>query len=105
MDHEKFAKISSTSLLLSVGAFGPRSKRAVRNGISHEFNSVEAFLARRQDNSPILYIGVQWITWSNIESAAKRFRKNDLSLRRYFGLHGKTILPIFSNSSQVTLTG
>jgi hypothetical protein len=51
------------------------------------------FLARRQHNSPILYIGVQGITWTNIESAAKRPWKNDLSLGRYFGLHGKTILP------------
>jgi hypothetical protein len=39
------------------------------------------FLARRQNNSPILYIGVHGITWPNIESAPKRPWKNDLSLR------------------------
>ena len=39
------------------------------------------FLARRQHNSPIFYIGVQGITWTNIEAAAKRPWKNDLSLR------------------------
>ena len=51
------------------------------------------FLARRQYNTPILYISVQRITWPNIESAAKRPGENDLPLGRYFGLHGKTILP------------
>jgi hypothetical protein len=33
-------------------------------------------------------ISVQRITWPNIESAAKRPWENDLSLGRYFGLHG-----------------
>jgi hypothetical protein len=39
------------------------------------------FLARRQYNTPILYIGVQGIACSNIEAAPKRPWKNDLSLR------------------------
>ena len=49
----------------------------------------------RQYNSPVLYIGVQRIPGTNIESATKPARKNDLSLSRNFGLHGKTILPSF----------
>jgi hypothetical protein len=56
-----------------------------------------AFFARSQHNSPILYIRVQWIAWADIEAAAKRPWKNDLSLRRNFGLHGKTILLGFSS--------
>src|SRR5258708_9074066 len=56
---------------------------------------MRAFLARSQHNSPILYIRVQWIAWADIEAAAKRPRKNDLSLCGNFGLHGKTILPCF----------
>jgi len=52
-----------------------------------------AFLARRQYNSPILYVRVQWIARADIEAAAKRPWKNDLSLCGNFGLHGKTILP------------
>src|ERR1700675_2362672 len=51
------------------------------------------FLARRQYNTPILYIGVQRIACTDIEAAPKRPRKHDLSLRGDFGLHGKTILP------------
>jgi hypothetical protein len=51
------------------------------------------FLARRQYNTPILYIGVQRIACTDIEAAPKRPRKNDLSLRGDCGLHGKTILP------------
>jgi len=51
------------------------------------------FLARRQYNAPILYIGVQRIACTDIEAAPKWPRKNDLSLRGNFGLHGKTILP------------
>jgi len=54
-----------------------------------------AFLARRQYNSPILYIRVQWIARADIEAAAKRPWKNDLSLRGNFSLHGKKILPNF----------
>src|SRR5882724_425474 len=53
------------------------------------------FLARRQHNSSVLYIGVQGITCPNIESAAKRAWKNDLPFRGNFGLHGKTVLPDF----------
>ena len=56
-----------------------------------------AFLARSQHNSSILYICVQWIAWADIEAAAKRPWKNDLSLRGNFGLHGKTILLCFSS--------
>jgi hypothetical protein len=51
------------------------------------------FLARRQYNTPILYIGVQRIACTDIEAAPKWPWKNDLSLRGNFGLHGKTILP------------
>jgi hypothetical protein len=51
------------------------------------------FLARRQYNTPILYIGVQRIACTDIEAAAKWPWKNDLSLRGNFGLHGKIILP------------
>jgi hypothetical protein len=51
------------------------------------------FLARCQYNTPILYIGVQRIACTDIEAAPKWPRKNDLSLRGNFGLHGKTILP------------
>jgi hypothetical protein len=51
------------------------------------------FLARRQYNTPILYIGVQRIARTDIEAASKWPWKNDLSLRGNFGLHGKTILP------------
>ncbi len=51
------------------------------------------FLARRQYNTPTLYVGVQRIACTNIEAAPKRPWKNDLSLRGNFGLHGKTILP------------
>jgi hypothetical protein len=61
-------------------------------------------VARRQHNSPILYIGVQRITCPNIESAAKRAWKNDLSLRGNFGLHGKTILPLSFPCGQPRLT-
>ena len=50
------------------------------------------FLARRQYNTPILYIGVQRMTCTNIEATPKRPWKNDLSLRGNFGLHGKTVL-------------
>ena len=63
---------------------------------------MSAFLARRQYNTPILYIGVQRIACTDIEAAPKWPRKNDLSLRGDFGLHGKTILPScgrFRNSS------
>src|SRR5215471_2939715 len=56
-----------------------------------------AFLVRRQYNSPILYICIQWIARADIEAAAKRSWKNDLSLRGNFSLHGKTILPCFSS--------
>jgi hypothetical protein len=56
-----------------------------------------AFLARSQHNSSILYICVQWIARANIEAAAKRPWKHDLSLRGNFGLHGKTILLCFSS--------
>src|ERR1700676_5670839 len=51
------------------------------------------FLARRQYNTPILYVGVQRIACTNIEAAPKRPWKNDLSLRGNLSLHGKTILP------------
>jgi|SRR5580700_12213274 hypothetical protein len=51
------------------------------------------FFARRQYNTPILYIGVQRIASTDIEAAPEWPRKNDLSLRGNFGLHGKTILP------------
>jgi hypothetical protein len=51
------------------------------------------FLARRQYNTPILYIAVQRIACTDIEAAPKWPGKNDLSLRGNFGLHGKTILP------------
>jgi hypothetical protein len=51
------------------------------------------FLARRQYNTPILYIDVQRIACTDIEATAKRPWKNDLSLCGNFGLHGKTILP------------
>src|SRR5258708_26825199 len=51
------------------------------------------FLARRQYNTPILYVGVERIACTNIEAAPKRPWKNDLSLGGNFGLHGKTILP------------
>jgi hypothetical protein len=50
------------------------------------------FLARRQYNTPILYIGVQLIACTDIEAASKRPWENDLSLRGNLGLHGKTIL-------------
>src|ERR1700675_795146 len=50
------------------------------------------FLARRQYNTPILYVGVKRIACTNIEAAPKRPWKNDLSLRGTLGLHGKTIL-------------
>jgi hypothetical protein len=65
---------------------------------------MRAFLARRQHNSPILDIRVQWIARADIEAAAKRPWKNDLSLRGNFGLHGKTILPriwSFRNRSEL----
>jgi len=39
-----------------------------------------AFLARRQHDSPLLYTGVQRITWTKIESPAKRPRENDCPL-------------------------
>src|SRR5258708_24891964 len=58
------------------------------------------FLARRQYNTPILYVGVQRIACTNIEAASKRPGKNDLSLRGNFGLHGKTILPLSRPISQ-----
>jgi hypothetical protein len=51
------------------------------------------FLARRQYNTPILYIGVQRIACTDIEAPPKWPWKNDLSFRGNFGLHGKTILP------------
>ena len=51
--------------------------------------------ARRQYNTPVLYIGIQRITWPNIELPAERPWKNDLPLGGNFGLHGKTILPLF----------
>ena len=68
---------------------------------------MSAFLARRQYNTPILYIGVQEIACTDIEAAPKWPRKNDLSLRGNFGLHGKTILPSrrrFRNSSSSVST-
>jgi hypothetical protein len=52
------------------------------------------FLVRRQYDTPILYVDVQWIACTNIEAAPKRPWKNDLSLGGNFGLHGKTILPL-----------
>jgi hypothetical protein len=58
------------------------------------------FLARRQYNTPILYIDVQRIAGTDIEAAPKWPRKNDLSLRGNFGLHGKTILPSCAPISQ-----
>jgi hypothetical protein len=64
------------------------------------------FLARRQYNTPILYIGVQRIACTDIEAAPKWSWKNDLSLRGNFGLHGKTILPSsrrFRNTSSSAL--
>ena len=54
---------------------------------------MSAFLARRQYDTPILYIGVQRIACTDIEAAPKWPRKHDLSLSGDFGLHGKTILP------------
>src|SRR5437588_12956371 len=51
------------------------------------------FLARRQYNLSILYIGIQRVACTNIESAAKRSWKNNLPLGGNFRLHGKTILP------------
>jgi len=54
-----------------------------------------ALLARSQHNAPILYIGVQRVARADIKAAAKRSRKNHLSLRGNLGLHGKTILPPF----------
>ena len=54
---------------------------------------MSAFLALRQYDTPILYIGVQRIACTDIEAAPKWTWKNDLSLRGNFGLHGKTILP------------
>ena len=57
---------------------------------------MRAFFARSQHDSSILYICVQRIAWPDIEAAAKRPWKNDLSLRGNFGLHGKTILRCFS---------
>jgi hypothetical protein len=75
------------------GCVRPRTqRRQSRDRVSHKFDSVRAFLARRQYNSPTLYIDVQRIAGTNIESTPKRPWKDDLSLGRYFGLHGKTIL-------------
>jgi hypothetical protein len=62
-------------------------------------------LARRKHNSPILDIGVQRITCPNIKPAAKRAWKNHLSLGGNLGLHGKTILPLFSLVSAISPTG
>jgi len=45
-----------------------------------------ALLPRRQHNSSIFYIGVQRITCPNIEFAAKRAWKNNLSLGGKLGL-------------------
>jgi len=39
------------------------------------------FLAWRQHNSPLFYIGIEGITCSNIESAAKRAWQNHLPFR------------------------
>src|SRR5438552_19173254 len=55
------------------------------------------FLARRQHNPPVLYIGVQRITCTNVEPAAKGAWKNDLAFGGDFGLHGKTILRSLSS--------
>jgi hypothetical protein len=65
------------------------------------------FLARRQYNTPILYIGVQLIACTDIEAAPKRPWKNDLSLRGNLGLHGKTILSShrFRNTSSSAPSG
>jgi hypothetical protein len=66
------------------------------------------FLARRQYNTPILYIGVQRIACRDIEAAAKWPWKNDSSLGGNFGLHGKTILPPsrrFRNTSSSGASG
>jgi hypothetical protein len=55
-------------------------------------------------NSPVLYIRVERIPSTNIESTPKRARKNHLSLAGNFGLHGKTILPLcraYGNSGDV----
>ncbi len=53
---------------------------------------MRAFLSRSEHDSSILYVRVQRIAWANIEAAAKRTWKNDLSLGGNLGLHGKTIL-------------
>jgi len=73
IDHGRFASISSTSLLLMVGAFGPALKAGSPvTGSVTNFCSVRTFSSRRQHNSSILDIRVQRITWPNIKSAAQR---------------------------------
>ena len=54
---------------------------------------METFLARRQHNSSILYIGIERIACTDIETTTKRTGENDLSLRGNLGLHSKIILP------------
>src|ERR1700735_4295752 len=90
IDHGKFASISSTSLLLMVGAFGPALKAG-----SPVTGSVTIFIRCGRFLRGVNTIRPSSIFasgWPNIKSAAQRPWQNDLSLGGYLGLHGKTIL-------------
>jgi hypothetical protein len=93
INHGKFAKISSTSLLVKVGASGPALKAGspVAGSVTI-LTRWGRLLAGVNTISACLDVGVKGVTRSDTKPTAKGTREHNLTLGGYFGLHGKTIL-------------
>jgi hypothetical protein len=62
IDHGKFARLSSTSLLLNVSALGPALRvRKSGNWVSDKLDSTRSLPLGRQYNSPVLNARIQRI--------------------------------------------
>ncbi len=63
------------------------------DGVGDELGAVRARLAGSKDDAAVVDDGIEGIAGAEVEAAAERSRKNDLTLGGKFGVHGKTILP------------
>lgn len=93
--HGKSESISSTSLLVSTGAPGPKSHcRKTGNRVNHNFCFPGPFLSRTQNDTFALDLGIERIARLQPQPPTNRAGQNDLAFGGNFGLHGKTILPL-----------
>jgi hypothetical protein len=94
IDHGKFASISSTCLLLIVGAFGPALKAGspVTGSVTIFIRCGLFFEASAQFFHPRYSRPEDHLAECQVGGASPW--QNDLSLGRYLGLHGRTNLPL-----------